>query len=383
MRFSYISVLIFLFLLCSVYAINEDAFQFPPDNLGSGNLNPVSNPSNTQGSLIPDMPADFTNILTAGFIGVTIGILLAALAYMVGNFFSFPQMIGWSKNQLWESLYSMILVSSVLIFSIIVHLFPIGVPDALQSNSQISFPEKAALSIDNVVHGEIDLAELPDTVKDELLQNKYVATNHLGVTNLFFTVYSYQLFLDSVYNIVSINFLTLGNFGGKDATGTTATTGSVNFEGQLLSGLKKLMSLSSTVTNYLMTLIMILYVQMSALIFIAGGSVFLFMFGVFFRCLPVTRKMGSTLIALFITLYFVYPAFVIFVYSDGMYGKMSEEFSGAYTESHWFEDMTGFDPNGLTFNTPFGLTQVNSTNFGKGKLFFVSIRICFQNIIIQ
>jgi len=97
------------------------------------------------------LPADFANIISAGMIGVSIGIFIAALAYMIGNFFGLPQMIGWSKNQLWESIYTMVLVSSVLVFSIAVHMFPLGVPEAIQPTPQFSSPEKAELGLDKVI----------------------------------------------------------------------------------------------------------------------------------------------------------------------------------------------------------------------------------------
>jgi len=134
--------------------------------------------------------------------------------------------------------------------------------------------------------------------------------------------------------------------------------GDAKFTGPFLSGFKKLMGLSGMISNYFLSLMLVLYAQLGLLIFAAGGSIFLFTFGVFFRCIPYTRKLGSTLIALFIVLYFIYPAFVIFVYSEGMYGKMAKDFEGMYVQNQWFEGMEGIDPQGIIIVEPYGLNQV-------------------------
>ncbi len=367
MRSSYISVLMFLFLLCSVYAINQDGFELPPVNIDSGNSNPSTSPSSSQGSFMPQMPVDFANILAAGMVGITIGILLAALAYMIGNFFGFPQMIGWSKNQLWESIYTMVLVATVLVFSLVVYLFPIGVPEALESNLQISFPEKAALSLDNVIHGEIDLSDLPKDKKEELETKGFITNENLGITNMFFTTYSHQIGLNVVYNIFTMEIGTNIRMFFQGWNSFFAE-GDAKFSGQFLPGFKKIMNLSGTISNYLLTLLVVLYSQMGLLIFISGGSIFLFTFGVFFRCIPITRKLGSTLIALFITLYFAYPAFVLFVFSEEMYGTMTEEFAGVYMDEQWVEGLEGVDPNGIVVVGPYGLNQLESTSLKEGEV---------------
>jgi len=380
MRSSYISVLMFLFLLCSVYAINQDGFELPPVNIDSGNSNPSTSPSSSQGSFMPQMPADFANILAAGMVGITIGILLAALAYMIGNFFGFPQMIGWSKNQLWESIYTMVLISTVLIFSVAIHLFPLGVPEALATTNQISFPLKAATSIDNVIKGSISTSDLPADLKKELETSGFITTENMGIQRAFFMTYSYNLLLNLLYNLVTPE-ITLGPkvLATNSVSGGSKLTAGVGgfFKGNLLSGFKKLMSFSGTISNYILTLLMALYVQISLLIFISGGSLFLFMFGVIFRCIPFTRKMGSTLIALFITLYFIYPAFVLFIFSDGMYGKMAKEFAGVYVDNQWFEDLEGIDPNGLIIERPYGLTVIEDKNFEKGKMYLMFNSVIF------
>ncbi len=349
MKLSYVSVFIFIFLLFNVYAVDYD----PVDPI---DWDPVD-PPGTGGSLIPSMPADFSNILGAGMIGVSIGILLAALAYMLGNFFGFPQMIGWSKNQLWESVYTMFLVSSILVFSIVVHIFPVGVPEALQTNMQIPFPEKAAMSLDNIIYGEIDMANLPDDVKKEIEGTGFITTNNIGLKRLFYLSYVDQIFLNVAYNLFSLEIGT-GLWKFFEGANAIFSEGEAKFSGQFLSGFKKLMGLSGTISNYFLSLLLILYAQLGLLIFVSGGSIFLFGFGVFFRCIPFTRKLGSTLISLFVVLYFVYPAFVIFVFSDGMYGEMSKTFEGVYVQDQWFEGMENIDPNGIVVIEPYGLNQV-------------------------
>ncbi len=405
MRFSYISVLMLLFLLCNVYAINEDAFGLPPVTYEPDNSNPNLPPLNAPDSIIPPLPADFTYILSAGMIGVIIGLLIAALGYMVGNFLMSNEMIGWAKNQLWESLYSMVLISTILVFAISIHLFPFGVPEAVSSNTQISFPQKAALSLDNVINGEIDLANLDDKQKEEFEKLGIISTENMGIKKLFFMAYSHQILINMVYSIVTPRLIlgpgaaTTSGAGGaatapgggaatapgggaattpggrptttetpRDRGATTIPDVGLNLEGNILSGFKKLMNLSGTISNYLLTLLMVLYAQMALLIFISGAGTFLFMLGVFFRCIPFTRKMGSTLIALFITLYFVYPAFVLFAYSEANYGEMNKEFSGIYVEDRWFESMDGINSNGLVVLTPLGINQLESKNLKEGDL---------------
>jgi hypothetical protein len=375
MRLSYISVLMFIFLLFNVYA--DPDLGIDPIDPDPG-IDPIDPPVSSGGSFLPVMPADFTNILSAGMIGISIGILLAALAYMVGNFFMFPQMIGWSKNQLWESLYTMVLVSTILVLSVVIHLFPFGVPEAIAMNSQVSFPQKAAISLDNVINGNIDLADLTSEQKEEIEESGLISTENIGVKRLFFLSYSHQIFLNVVYAIVTPDLIlgpavAMGSSvigqNTEATTGEQSTEGQVaipevglNLKGNILTGFKKLMGLSGTISNYLLTLLLILYSQMAALIFISGAGTFIFMLGVFFRCISFTRKMGSTLIALFIVLYFVYPAFVLFVYSDSTYGNMIEEFSGLYVADKWFESMEGMDPQGIVLISPLGVNQIDKNN---------------------
>lgn len=356
MRLSYLSVFIFVFLLFNVYAeLDYDPIiDWDP-------IDPVL-PSSESSSII-SLPPDFTNILGAGMIGITIGILLAALAYMVGNFFMFPQMIGWSKNQLWESIYTMFLVSTVLVFSVAIHLFPLGVPEALEIENY-SFPEKAAMTLDKVIRGEVKLAGVNLDEVDEGFLN----TENFGVQTHFYGVYAFHLTLNALYGISSFNWDANQIADPKGGVGNTAASGNLSGKTQLFSGLKKLMSLSGLISNYLLTLLMILYVQLSAMVFIAGGAVFFFMFGVFFRCIPFTRKLGSTLIAMFIVLYFIYPAFIIFVFSEGMYDRMNKDFAGDYSHPMWFESMSGFDDKNIVIYSPYGLNQVEDKDFAEGKV---------------
>lgn len=358
-------IVLFFLLICSfntIYAVS-------PGN------SPSLPPDTKVHTLIPPMPADFADILKGGMVGISIGILLAALAYMIGNLLGMPQMLGWSKNQLWESVYTMVLVSTILVFSVVVHIFPYGVPEALQ-NTKYSFPEKAALSIDNVLHGKIDFSDLPPEEKKQLEELGFISTENMGIDSLFFTSYSFQIGLMVTHSLATLELSPtmfslmrtvekIGDkIGGDTTVGDTKEGGkgifaenSIKFSGNFLPGLNKIAEFSGLITNYVFTLMLFLYAQLALLIFISGGSIFLFTFGVFFRCIPITRKLGSTLIALFITLYFVYPGFVLFVFSEDMYGEVNKEFAGIYVEENWLSGIEEMTP-GITILSPFGLNQI-------------------------
>ena len=58
----------------------------------------------------------------------------------------------------------------------------------------------------------------------------------------------------------------------------------------------------------------------------------------------------------------------LFVFSEGMYGKMAKEFSGMYMDEKWIEGMEGLDPSGIIVTGPYGLNQVESATLKEGEV---------------
>jgi len=298
--------------------------------------------------LIPALAhaATLGDILSAGMIGVTIGFLLAGLGYMVAGFIGTPQAHGWAKNEVFENLYTLFIVFNIGILGVAALVFfaVLGIQSPQLSfdlNSLTSTPimtADAATQIDHVLNG----ADAENAYKDLTDPNSnYILTDRMGVKSLFLRSYSLEVLLGELAYITQLHLDTVA--AGSTTQGAGGGIGAINKVGisaPMFPGVTKVVDVLEQINELIILVIFILIAHKAVLIFIDAVGPQILLIGIFFRCIPFTRRLGSTLIALFITLEFVYPAFLLATFSDNFYGKIIKDFDGVYVNTQWITGLS-------------------------------------------
>ncbi len=79
--------------------------------------------SSNYASDLSDMTADFEDYISVGFIVIIIHLTLVALTYMYANFFMSEELKVWSKNEVMQAVYSMIILGSFLVLFVMINSF--------------------------------------------------------------------------------------------------------------------------------------------------------------------------------------------------------------------------------------------------------------------
>lgn len=300
------------------------------------------------------------DIYSAGFTAIVIGLTIAAIGYMIASVIGTPQALGWAKNEIYENIYSIVLISSIMIFALAAQVFFISMEHPPSMDNYID------LAID-----EIDVV-LTGTVPDdfELGSDRYpsLPTNRLGIISIFARNYAFETVSGETAYLTSINFKPALDFGSDSGQGS-AKTSSFGIQAPLLPGLTKVADVIERINEMIFLVMLMLVAQKGVLIFVKSSGPTIFFVGAFFRALPITRRLGSTLIAVFITLQFVYPAFLIFAYSEDFYGEVVKDFSGTYINVDWINGLPSTTPNFIIFVGPKGIVSLTDQVKQKGVNF--------------
>ncbi len=299
--------------------------------------------------------ASLPDVLSAGAVGITIGFLFAGLGYMVSGFIGTPQAQGWAKNEVFENFYTLFIVVNIGILGLACLVFFAVFPSVAQPsvypvlnqpqlqldlNYITSHPimtNEAITQINLALDGDPNAADLLN--KDNVIQ-----TSSMGIKSLFLRAYMLEVTLGEWAYIGQIHFNTLS--AASTAAGTGGGVGATDknsISAPLFPGLTKVVDVLEQMNELLILVIFMLLAHQGVLMFIHAVGPQILLIGIFFRCLPFTRRLGSTLMALFITLQFVYPAFILTTFSDQFYGKITRDFGGAYVNSNWFSGLPNVD----------------------------------------
>ncbi len=296
-------------------------------------------------------------IYQAGFIAIGIGLTIAAIGYMIASVIGTPQALGWAKNEIYENMYSIILISSVMILALAAQVFFITMEHPPNASDYI---DVAIANIDAVMTGDI-----PEGYEvGDASQYPTLPTDRLGLFSIFLRTYAFEAVAGETAYITSINFKPMLDFGEG-----SASVRSPKISAPMLPGMTKIAEVADQMNQVIFLVILMLMAQKGALIFIKSSGPAIFIVGAFFRALPITRRLGSTLIAIFIALQFVFPAFTAFAYSDQLYGKISKEFSGTYINVDWLSGMPSTTPNYIVFVGPKGIIDLNEKVMNSGVNF--------------
>ncbi|MCX6777608.1 MAG: hypothetical protein NT157_01865 [Candidatus Micrarchaeota archaeon] len=259
------------------------------------------------------MPITFVSLLLSMFVVV--------IAYMIAEFMRSPQLNAWAKNELYETLLSAFLVANLVVglalMNTAIGMFVGGgaIPGCTSArhicmaqayfDTLVSPPNWAVWEFINWNKGSAERNDILDSLHDDR---------------------STQLFGDVLngYLILMIGDFGLGSFVELSASvslpimpGFTA----ISFGFMPFIGLMPLLNGLVMVTDFVGMVIIAIYAQQAFLKF-SEEQMFAFFLplGIVLRAFPITRRLGSTIIALAITCYVIYP--LTLVMNLQIYGAM-------------------------------------------------------------
>jgi len=192
-----------------------------------------------------------------------ISFFIVAIAYMLAEFLRRPELNAWAKNEFYETLISAFLLASVFFF------VGVGEETAQAFTMGENHIEWGMAYLENV-KVLLELEMYPILLSVDLVVSTFATWN-----------YSYPFELSAIAIIL----------------GTSPVSGF-----QMLGGVLVFM------LDSIGMFIAVVLAQMAFLEFVEVFALGLFLpLGIVLRTFPVTRKVGSTLIALAFTAYFVYP----------------------------------------------------------------------------
>ncbi|MCX8202314.1 MAG: hypothetical protein N3G74_00695 [Candidatus Micrarchaeota archaeon] len=222
---------------------------------------------------------------------------LSALAWMLSSAFQSNELKGWARKELSEFIVSaLILVLTVPLLMVIT-----GITIAYATSAD-----------PNIQYGKADPFSIAKSYLDKVEQQLVsVYTEVSGSIIVLTAISSFSIDLGLIAKLL-ITFLASLFSGGAAAIPAFFTKFSV------LIGMG---SPFSTITNFLETIqsamiviLLAFFVQKEILFFIQAAALPVLMpTGVLLRAFPLTRRAGSTLIALALTLFIVYPLTLAFV----------------------------------------------------------------------
>ncbi len=285
-------------------------------------------------------------VLSASLVGVTIGFTIAALGYMVASVIGTPQALAWAKNEFYENFYTLFLVANVMLLAVAAQLFFVqfsGPPPAQQDFIQLAIEQ-----VDAVMEGYD-----PNAITPTLQGQGYISTSKLGIKQLLMRSYAAESFVGLLSSSLNIHFQGLASISSSSTTaGGMGAIMAPSLNAPMFPGLTKVADLLEYINELIIMVLFMVIAHKGVLLFISEAGPKIFLVGILFRALPITRRLGSTLLALFITLQFVYPAFIAYAFSDDFYGKAVQDFSGTYINVDWFNGMPGMEGNYIIFLGP-------------------------------
>ncbi|MEM4331740.1 MAG: hypothetical protein QW500_00490 [Candidatus Micrarchaeia archaeon] len=318
--------------------------------------------------LVPNIAhaATLGDILSASAVGVAIGFVIAGLGYMVAGFIGTPQAQGWAKNEVFENLFTLFLVANIGLLAVASLIFFAAFP------SSTATPPQFGLDLNSLINAQVmtdDAIRQVDIAIEGIPASQatnpgstYISTSDWGLKQVFMASYVIETFIGEWTYIGQIHFNTLGagsTVGGSG--GGIGAVDSLSLKAPLFPGLSKVTDIIEQMNELIILMIFMLLAHKGILIFISAVGPQLLLIGIFFRSLPFTRRLGSTLMALFITLQFVYPAFILASFSDDFYGKIVKEFSGVYVSTDWMTALPGADGTQIIFLSPKDIVQVDES----------------------
>ncbi|MCX8200181.1 MAG: hypothetical protein N3G76_01805 [Candidatus Micrarchaeota archaeon] len=308
--------------------------------------------------------ATLGDILSASAVGIAIGFVVAGLGYMIAGFIGTPQAQGWAKNEVFENFFTLFIVANIGVLSlaslIFFAVFPVSQSYPAELSLDLNSLVNSPLMVDQAIR-QIDIAlEGNKDVQPQASSEGYISTETWGIKQVFMASYIFETFLGEWTYLAQIHFNTLG--AGSTLGGNGAGIGAVDslsLKAPLLPGLSKVTDIIEQMNELIILIIFMLLAHKGLLVFISAVGPQLLLIGIFFRSLPFTRRLGSTLMALFITLQFVYPAFILASFSDNFYGKILKEFSGVYVSTDWMTALPDVDGTQIIFISPKEIVQVS------------------------
>ncbi|MCX8163353.1 MAG: hypothetical protein N3D10_02245 [Candidatus Micrarchaeota archaeon] len=219
-------------------------------------------------------------------------IVIIAIAFMLGSFTSNPRLLEWSKREIIETIILSLLIASIGFFltlscekyfdiSSIMNLFGLPQTKTISIHTPIlDFAQQTMYNIIERVHSTIIILRR-DIAYFHILGSAYTYSSSIGELIL-------QSFI-SYFSGININ----------NAAGAYNFIGVYNF----------LLNLN----NFYLFNILVHYFLLFFLSSASGLIVFLLPIGLFFRCLPFVKNVGSALIAIGIGFYVLFPmAYVVY-----------------------------------------------------------------------
>jgi hypothetical protein len=283
-----ISFVVALFVIVALILL-QPAFALPP-NPSAINLNYV--------------PADLSWTPMA-IAALLVGFAFAALAFMAGEFLSMPSIKAWVKGELYEHSLSAFIILIAIASVITLNWIAIGF---------VSQPNAQTYCNENLTHPEFDdpnqypvftQAQFFLGCKPDPTDFIPMAGNFRGVMLApMLSAYRHLIGIELVLGILS----TMG-FSTQQVT-AIVTIPRLSF--QPLIGMTIVSEAHIIVLDYIALGAGVIFSQKVLLQFIQESMLTIFLpFGLLFRAIPLTRKTGSTIIALCIAAYFVYPMSIL------------------------------------------------------------------------
>jgi len=301
MRISYISVFIFVFLLFNVYA--------GPD-LGDGGLSPDLGGTGIPDTNIPGFsPSGTVNlyeIILMDVMPLTIALLMISaaiysLGYMASKFLNNDKMRKRVETEIYQSFATaLILFLAVSLFTVFINMSDVFMIELvrLQGLDQVydvlTHPRTGTneLTFEELFEGDRPLFTEESQVQGERLLS---SDSHMKYARVFLLNQLNKL--DSFYRtIFYLNSLTHSVFGKVFASGS-----------KYLGGYFTITTLRQSIFGYLFYGFFFTYMQLAVLDLIKMFFYFMFPWGIFLRSFSLTNSVGSTMIAMSIGIYFIYP----------------------------------------------------------------------------
>ena len=301
-------------------------------------------------------------------IALVISAAVAAVAYMVSAMFNSSELRAWAKKEFNEFIFSVVIIAALVIAIVFADSIIASLPwKSAVVMSDLPFQEVVPLySIDSGKPAHMEYA------KAHLSQMNYLIYNsgfELTIEAAFYAVLA-GLKFDLGSFIVQVTSFVFGPVGGI-AGWLINLLNFIGIEIQPFSPLNNLTGVMTDLVKYIFTVFMLVVGQQKLLEFIEIAMLrFILPLGFVFRAFPLTRKTGSTLIALSLIAYFVYPA------SINVGGYMFDQFNSLYstggtTISKTFDKGASVAANDIPpLLTPdqASTTPARWTLFGSGKL---------------
>jgi hypothetical protein len=211
-------------------------------------------------------------------LALTVSALALALLYMFASFFRHPQLLTWTKFELFQVFGT----ATVMVF------FTVALYGACSFNMGL---------LDQKYQG----------------QNMYqiIGDYFAKLENAGYLIFSYIMYLSKILTFLSRTTVLSAPLGVGSNENPLETMGQIN-------------SLMFVMLSGFITSFLLLQLQMRMIDYLAFACIgYLFPMGIFFRCFEPTRSFGGTLLGISISLFLFYP--IIMVFNDFLINKQIED----------------------------------------------------------